>query len=281
MPFKILTVDYLSENAPETFIKSLRSTGFAVIKNHPLSGDLVSDVYSNWRDFFKSSDKHNYPFHKKDQDGYFPYQSENARGYTQKDLKEFYHIYPWGRYPDEIRESNREFFSYVIDLGNELLDWIDFCSPSHISKNFSIPLSEMAEDSSENLLRVINYPALEDVNTHGSIRAQEHADINLITLLISATQPGLQVKNLNGKWIDVKCNPGELVVNTGDMLQECSGNYFPSTIHRVVNPPDKKKHKPRLSMPVFIHPDNEVILSKRYTAKSYLEERLKEIGLKQ
>ena len=139
----------------------------------------------------------------------------------------------------------------------------------------------MADDSNENLLRVINYPALKNNNTHGSIRAQEHADINLITLLISATQPGLQVKNLKGKWIAVRSNTGELVVNIGDMLQECSGGYYPSTVHRVINPKDKDKHKSRLSMPVFIHPNNDVKLSKKYTAKSYLEERLKEIGLKQ
>ena len=139
----------------------------------------------------------------------------------------------------------------------------------------------MVEDSRENLLRVINYPSLDNSNTHGSIRDQEHADINLITLLISATEPGLQVKNIKGKWINVRSNTGELVVNIGDMLQECSGGYFPSTIHRVVNPRDKDKHKPRLSMPVFIHPSDDVVLSEKYTAKSYLDERLKEIGLKQ
>lgn len=281
MSFKILTIDYLEEDAPRKFIKSLRSTGFAVIKNHPLDQNLVDEVYSNWKDFFDSNHKHSYPFHKQEQDGYFPYKSENAKGYSEKDLKEFYHIYPWGRYPKEIRESTQEYFDFVIELGNELLEWINYYSPGHVSKKFSIPLTEMVEDSRENLLRVINYPSLDNSNTHGSIRAQEHADINLITLLISATEPGLQVKNIKGKWINVRSNTGELVVNIGDMLQECSGGYFPSTIHRVVNPRDQDKHKARLSMPVFIHPNNEVKLSSRYTAKSYLEERLKEIGLKQ
>ena len=79
----------------------------------------------------------------------------------------------------------------------------------------------------------------------------------------------------------MKTSKGELVVNIGDMLQECSDGYFPSTIHRVMNPSAKQKNKARLSMPVFIHPNNDVKLSDKYTAKSYLEERLKEIGLKQ
>ena len=144
-----------------------------------------------------------------------------------------------------------------------------------------MPLKEMIEDTERNLLRVINYPPLKDINTHGAIRAQEQAEINLITLLVAATQPGLQVKNSKGKWIHVKSNPGQLNINTGDMLQECSDGYFPSTIHRVTNPKEENKHKARLSMPVFIHPNDKVVLSKEYTAKSYLEKRLKEIGLKE
>jgi len=281
MSFKILTVDYLSEDAPRRFIHSLRDTGFAIIKNHPIPSDLLNKVYKNWRDFFNSKKKHDYPFHKQKQDGYFPFQSENASGYNHKDLKEFYHIYPWGRYPLEINDHTKLFYEYMLELGEELLEWIDQCSPRHISKNFSVPLTDMMEDSDHNLLRVINYPPIKNLNTHGAIRAQEHADINLITLLVAATEPGLQVKDTKGKWIDVKSNPGEMIINTGDMLQECSNKYFPSTIHRVVNPKEESKHRARLSMPVFIHPSDEIVLSERYTAKSYLEERLRELGLKE
>ena len=280
MAFKILTVDFLSEDAPKRFVKSLRETGFAILKNHPISPKILTDVYENWKDFFNSAEKHNYLFDKEKQDGYFPFESENAKGYNDKDLKEFYHIYPWGRYPLKINDKTKLFYEFTLELGGELLEWIDKASPRNVVKNFSVPVSDMIEDSEYNLLRVIHYPPLKDLNTHGAIRAQEHADINLITLLVAATEPGLQVKNRGGKWIDVKCNPGELIINIGDMLQECSGGYFPSTIHRVINPNDKQKHKSRFSMPVFIHPSNEIKLSDKYTAKGYLEERLKEIGLK-
>jgi isopenicillin N synthase-like dioxygenase len=281
MAFKILTVDFLSENAPKNFVRSLKDTGFAIIRNHPISKPLLKKVYSDWTLFFNSKNKEDYIFHKEKQDGYFPYQSENAKGYQSKDLKEFFHIYPWGRYPITMKDNTLDFYEDIQCLGDELLDWIDYASPKHISKKFSTPLVNMVEDTDENLLRVINYPALKDLNTHGAIRAQEHADINLITLLVASTQPGLQVKNTKGKWIDVATNPGELIVNTGDMLQECSGGYFPSTIHRVINPTKKNKSKPRLSMPLFIHPRNDVILSEKYTAGEYLEQRLKEIGLKE
>ena len=72
---------------------------------------------------------------------------------------------------------------------------------------------------------------------------------------------------------------GQIVINIGDMLQEASSGYFPSTIHRVINP-KKTQNLSRYSIPLFLHPRPEVILSDRYTADSYLLERLKEIGLK-
>ena len=80
--------------------------------------------------------------------------------------------------------------------------------------------------------------------------------------------------------MDIKCDPGWLVINSGDMLNECSGGYYPSTIHRVINPKGDAIKLPRYTMPVFIHPRDEVVLSKKYTARSFLDERLKEIGLK-
>ena len=280
MAFKIKTVDYLKDDAPNQFVSSLKNTGFAVLKNHPIDNDLVKEVYSDWENFFDSSAKNNYLFHKEKQDGYFPFKSENAKGHDKKDLKEFYHIYPWGRYPVEIGDSTQLLYDFLLQIGEELLSWIDDSCPAHISKKFSVPLADMFEDSDENLLRIINYPPLKDNNTHGAIRAQEHEDINLITLLVAATQPGLQVKDTKGKWINVKSNPGYLIINIGDMLQECSGGYFPSTPHRVVNPKGKDMHKARLSMPLFVHPSEDIKLSDQHTAKSYLDERLQEIGLK-
>ena len=80
--------------------------------------------------------------------------------------------------------------------------------------------------------------------------------------------------------VNVSCDQGSLAINSGDMLHEISGKYFPSTTHRVINPNDKIKNKSRYSMPLFLHPKDEVVLSSRYTARQYLDERLKEIGLK-
>ena len=93
-------------------------------------------------------------------------------------------------------------------------------------------------------------------------------------------KPGLQVKDFTNNWIDVKSDYGSLIVNIGDMLQKCSKGHYPSTSHRVINPKDEKSNQSRFSMPFFLHPRDEVSLSDGYTAKEYLDERLKQLGLK-
>ena len=275
---KILTIDYQSSDLGKKLTTSLRNTGFAVIKNHPISHNLIDSIYTEWKDFFSNDAKKNYQFDLVKQDGFFPYLSENAKDSNVKDLKEFFHIYDWGRYPKELSNNTNLLISEFKKMADKLLSEINFHSPNDIKNEYSMPLNEMIKNSSTNLLRVIHYPPLNDNIDPSAIRAGAHEDINLITLLVAGSEPGLQVLSQDGKWVDVSTSSDYIVVNIGDMLQECSGGYFPSTTHRVVNPSDKNMS--RYSMPFFVHARDEVKLSKKYTAKSYLEERLKEIGLK-
>ena len=273
-------IDFKSNSAPQHFINSLKNTGFAVVMNHGISSTLIDDVYSDWSDFFSSKDKFNYMYDLEKQDGYFPMKSENAKGYSIKDLKEFYHIYlPWGRVPSHISTNVLSLRKNLKNIGVSLLKWIDEYSPDEITSLFSIPLNNMIQGSNNNLLRIIHYPPLSGKEEEGAVRAAPHEDINLITILLTGSASGLQVLDNNDKWVDVESNPGWLVVNIGDMLQECSAGYYPSTTHRVINPTSEKNHS-RYSMPLFLHPRDEVILSDKYTSKSYLEERLRELGLK-
>ena len=139
----------------------------------------------------------------------------------------------------------------------------------------------MIKRSKTNLLRILHYPPLDGGEEPGAIRGAAHEDINLITLLVAGTQPGLQVKDNNNDWHNVPCDIGSIAINAGDMLQEASGGYFPSTTHQVINPGNEIKNESRYSMPLFLHPRDEIVLSDRYTAGQYLDERLKEIGLKE
>lgn len=280
MSRNILTVDYADQGAPAEFTLSLKDSGFAVLRNHPIQAALIESVYSDWQGFFADDNKFNYRFDPEKQDGFFPFGTENAKGYDQKDLKEFYHLYPWGRWPSEISGSTKSLYDNLVTLTSELLEWIQGNSPDEVRNTFSIPLPEMLSGSERNLLRIIHYPALTGDEEAGAIRAAAHEDINLITLLVAGTEPGLQVLDFNGSWLDVECDPGTIVVNTGDMLQMASGGFFPSTTHQVINPGGPISNAPRYSMPLFLHPRDDISLSSSHTAGSYLEERLSEIGLK-
>ena len=278
--FRVRTIDFQSKEAPYKLVKSLRNTGFAVIHNHGIEKKIINDVYSEWTSFFNSNRKFDYLFDIEKQDGYFPVKSENAKGYSTKDLKEFYHIYlPWGRVPEEISEDTIKLRHQLVGIGTTLLSWIDDNTPENIRKNFSIPLKDMIKGSQNNLLRVLHYPPIQEDENSNALRAAPHGDINLITVLLSGSEPGLQVLDMNKQWVDVDSDSGWLVINSGDMLNKCSNNYYPSTIHRVINPKGSK-NKSRYSMPLFLHARDEVILTDKYTAKSYLDKRLKALGLR-
>ncbi len=279
MSLDILTINYNDSDADRLFEESLKNTGFAVIKDHPIDKDLIGEVYKEWENYFSSESKNDYMFDEVKQDGYFPYLTENAKGSTAKDLKEFYHIYEWGRKPHMIGPKTMFLYKELTNIASTLLSWIQKNSPENVSKLFSVPLKDMIYKSQYNLLRIIHYPPLSGNEELNSIRAAAHEDINLLTVLVAGSQPGLQVLDNNESWLDVTTDKNTIVINSGDMLNMASDNYYPSTTHRVINP-DPDSNVSRYSMPLFLHPRDEVVLNENYTAGSYLQERLEEIGLK-
>jgi isopenicillin N synthase-like dioxygenase len=276
---EVLKVNYNSPEAPERFCHSLKTTGFAVLTDHPIPMELVNRVYQQWSDFFNSEEKHQYTFIPNDQSGYFPFRSENAKNYSIKDLKEFFHVYPRSKLPDSVEKDTWDLYLKIVKLGTELLNWIQDSTPQEVKNSFSMPLPKMIDASEEILLRVIHYPPIKGNEEDGAIRAAAHEDINLITLLCSATSSGLEVKDLNGNWHTVPCDPGSIAINAGDMLQMASKGYYKSTTHRVVNPIGPDSKLPRYSMPLFLHPNPDVLLSDGITGGQYLKQRLQEIGL--
>ena len=275
-------VDYQSKDAAETFVASLREYGFGVLKNHPIPEQSVTSIYQNWAKFFASPDKQDWLFDPVMMDGFYPSEvSETAKGFELKDLKEYYHYFhPWGKCPPELRDELVAYREQAQSLAAELLSWVERFTPPEVSAGYSEPLSQMINGSEQTLLRVLHYPPLKGDEPAGAIRAAAHEDINLLTVLPAANASGLQVFGRDGQWTDVPCDFGLLIVNTGDMLQEASGGYFPSTTHRVINPPSAQAAQSRISLPLFLHPRPDVKLSERHTARSYLKERLMELGFK-
>ncbi len=282
---KVLTVDFNAPNAPLLFAQSIRETGFGVLINHPISFDLINQVYDEWKTFFTldEEEKSKYLFKRdydKVQDGYFPTKvAETAKGYNVKDLKEFYHAYPCRPLPNCIGTPTIKIREQLLGMGKTVLKWLDDSLPEDIRSQLSMPLIDMVDEEYQTLLRILHYPPLPEHVEEGAVRAAAHEDINLITLLVAATAPGLQVKDKNGKWLDVPCEPNAIIVNSGDVLKECTQGYYSSTTHQVVNPTGEAAKTSRYSIPLFLHAREEVRLSDRYIMKDFFRERLAELGL--
>ena len=275
---ELVAVDYRSATAETDFVGSLRDTGFGVLRNHPLDESTVSRIYEHWQAFFESDEKGDYLFDPERHDGFFPQaQAETAKGRNVRDIKEYFHFYPWGRCPPGLKAELDAYHAATTEFAATLLGWVEKHTPPEVAETFSEPLSGMIAGSEQSLLRVLHYPPIPEGVEPGAIRAAAHEDINLLTVLPSANEPGLQVKAKGGEWLDVPCDFGNLIINVGDMLQEASGGHFPSTTHRVVNPAGGDASRSRISLPLFLHPRPEVVLSERHTAGSYLGERLAEL----
>jgi len=276
---QVKTVDYRAENASAMLAESLRDTGFAVLTNHPVSAARIDEAYTAWGEFFASDNKMDWLRDPENQDGYFPFLSENAKDAKAKDLKEFYHVYSWGRVPDSIADLTRTLYADLVALGQELLGWLDAEMPAEVKAKMTAPLASMMQGSEQSLFRILHYPPVADGIEAGAIRAAAHEDINLITLLLAGSKPGLEAMDRTGKWHSVSCDQGMITINNGDMLSVATDGYYPSTTHRVVNP-EQQENTSRYSMPMFLHPRPDAALKDGFTADMFLQQRLKEIGLK-
>lgn len=289
--------------------KAFTETGFVTIANHGLSPALLTELYTEVKEFFDLPEdvkgKYEDPA-LAGQRGYTSKGKEKAKDSKTPDLKEF-----WQRgqtvtdgdkvqeeYPDNMIVSELPRFNEVTKEVFEKLDLAGKNLMSAISLFLGLDENYFADKihNGNSILRGIHYFPIADPDSlpPDAVRAGAHEDINLITLLIGASADGLEVLTVNGEWFPVKAQGEDIVVNVGDMLQRLTNNKLKSTTHRVVNPPKELMKNSRYSVPFFLHPKSSVALTclnncideqhpKAYpdiTAGEYLNERLREIGLK-
>lgn len=293
----------------ETLGAAYHNIGFVAVRNHFLTDEMQQNLYATIKKFFALPDDVKKKYERIDlagQRGYISKGKEHAKGRNTGDLKEFYHIgqepeeaddakedYPENIWPEEVPEFKAIGISVYRALektGTEIL--------RAIALYLKLP-ENYFDDKIKNgnsILRPIHYYPIEnpDAVPGDAVRAAEHGDINLITLLMGASADGLQVLRRDGKWIPITALPEQLVVNVGDMLERLTNKKLKSTIHRVVNPPRHFMNTPRYSIPFFMHPRSEMSLAaleecidaenQKYwediTAGDFLHQRLREIGLK-
>jgi isopenicillin N synthase-like dioxygenase len=297
-----------TENEKAEFVKELGEAysdiGFITIKNHGFGVSVQDGLYGKASEFFAldKSVKSSYEIAGlAGQRGYTSFGKEHAKGIEAADLKEFWQVgqpepaYDGPEYHDnvsvaelpEFAPSFRQAYQQLESIGRELLKAI--ATYLELDANYFEPWVQ----GGNSILRAIHYPPI-TVDPGDSVRAGQHEDINLITLLMGASAEGLQVLNKQNEWIGITSIPGSLVVNVGDMLQRLTNGVMKSTTHRVVNPPKEKWGTSRYSIPFFLHPVGNMPLNalencisddrpKSFddiTAGAYLEQRLIEIGLK-
>ncbi|MEI8279299.1 MAG: 2-oxoglutarate and iron-dependent oxygenase domain-containing protein [Bacteroidota bacterium] len=280
--------------------------GFVSVKNHGVPDELISDLYIFVTAFFamNNASKEAYEIAElAGQRGYTSFGREHAKGYDAPDLKEFF------QFGQEVQDNDPikcEYPANVIvheipQFTPTLLEAYKALERSGIALLQAIALFlELDEHyfdphvhNGNSILRAIHYPPITQ-EPKSAIRAEQHEDINLITLLVGASADGLQILTKQNEWVAVTALPEQIVVNVGDMLQRLTNNRLKSTTHRVVNPPREKWGTSRFSIPFFLHPKSDMNLAcldvcitsslpkayEDYTAGEYLDERLREIGLK-
>ena len=271
-------IDYNAADAPEAFFESLKQYGFATLISHPLDMTRVDRIYRAWRAHFAEGVATEFVMDPIRQDGYFALdQAESAKGQEIRDYKEYFQFYQWGRCPSHLKPDLEVHFEDCLKFSTTLLRWVAQQLPSDIVSRLSMPLESMIENSAQTMLRVLHYPPVD--SGIELPRAAAHEDINLLTILPASDGPGLELQLSDGEWIEVVNRPSQVVVNIGDMLQEATESFLRSTTHRVTTPNKVQAASGRMSLPLFLHPRPEVTLSSRYTADSYLGERLQELGV--
>ncbi|QNL22061.1 isopenicillin N synthase family oxygenase [Hyphobacterium sp. CCMP332] len=299
----------LKNSFVEKLGEAYSNIGFIALKNHGLSENDSQKLYAAYQRFFSLPDEIKLKYHDKSifgQRGYTPKGQEHAKGRNTGDLKEFYHVgqpsgspedlsetYPvniWPKEIPELKDISINVFQTLESAGQQVLRAIALYL--NLDENYF----DQKVEKGNSILRPIHYYPIENPEEipEDAVRAAEHGDINLITLLMGASAEGLQVLRRDNKWIPITALPDQIVVNVGDMLERLTNGVLRSTIHRVVNPPKEKMKTSRYSIPFFMHPRSDMDLScldscvsvsnpKQFddiSAGEFLNERLKEIGLK-
>jgi isopenicillin N synthase-like dioxygenase len=280
--------------------------GFVGVINHGIPQSKIDAFYDASKMFFSMpvSVKEKYEIHGlAGQRGYTSFGKEHAKQSKVADLKEFFQIGQFvpldhplkAEYPDNVKiieapefyDQGKDLYRAFEEAGGHLLTAIAI----HLGLDERYFSGKIQDGNS--ILRSIHYPPITS-EPKSAIRSEQHEDINLITLLVGASAGGLQLLTSDNEWLEIMPEEGEIVINVGDMLQRLTNNYLKSTTHRVVNPPKEQWHVPRLSIPFFLHPkssmdltclpstvtDSRPLAYDSITAGDYLDERLREIGLK-
>lgn len=280
--------------------EALAEVGFFALVGHGVDQELIDSLYASARETYDLPLEVKQRYERPEtmgQRGYTSFGREHAKDQEAADLKEYWSVgpqetrdvYPENLWPEEVPSLRTHALEVYERLGRCARAILGACAEA-----LDLPAERFVEltEGGETLLRILHYPPIADDRDPASVRAAAHEDVNLITLLCGATAAGLELLSREGEWRPIHALPGQIIVDSGDMLQQLTNGYYRSTTHRVVNPDDDRSR--RFSMPCFVHPRPEVDLTPlpecvaktggvpqfgSITAGAYLTERLESLGL--
>lgn len=286
----------------DQMFNGIKEYGFIILVDHIVGQDLVAKSYELIHEFFQLSSDTKMKYVSPSgggQRGFTAFGVEHAKDHAAPDLKEFWHVgrevpqghkffdqYPPNIWPVEVegfKETLTQLYDGLLQTSIVLLEALGKAldTPENYFRDMVI--------EGNSILRPIHYPPIPKGVPVEAVRAAAHEDINLITILVGATNSGLELLDKDGTWLPVETKPGQLIVDTGDMIKVLTNDVLPATTHRVVNPEDTSTT--RYSMPFFVHPNPETLLKclpscvgegEKYApinSHEFLMQRLREIGL--
>jgi isopenicillin N synthase-like dioxygenase len=157
----------------------------------------------------------------------------------------------WPQRPADFRANAEDYYRAMVGLSRNLMRL--FALALKLPEDFF----DARIDRQISNIRFLNYPDQPDAPVPGQLRAGAHSDYGTLTILRIEDAPGgLQVRDRQGRWIDVGYVPGTFVVNIGDLMMQWTNDVWISTVHRVVNPPrDRALGARRISMAFFHQPN--------------------------
>ena len=284
---------------------SFADIGFAYIKNHGLSQDIINQAMEASMKFFhmehavKTLSRKGLKYQGWVEQGREIFEQDEEGKVAELEVRETYdmkNISSAGIFPDQSCPELRKCLTRLSEESKALAERLLRCISLALGKDLDYlarqhrgMLSEGMVDgvASSTTLRSIHYPPIPDnlAARPGIIRCGEHSDYGTITLLYQDSLGGLEVKDVAGHWVSAEPIPGCILINVGDLLEALTTGRYPATRHRVVVPHQEFQRKTlRQSIVFFVHPDDAVVCQPlsgpdpRYppvTARGHLENRFR------
>jgi isopenicillin N synthase-like dioxygenase len=168
---------------------------------------------------------------------------------------DYFHPNVWPDQIESLRETWEAFFSATRNLGRQIMSLLALALElprDYFDAALQLDVSTMSANY---------YPAQEILSTPGNPKVilGEHEDSGVLTVLSqSGDYTGLQLKTVDGDWIDVPVVANSFVINIGDLLARWTNGKWTSTTHRVIAA--EEPGQSRISVPTFYLPAIDTVI---------------------